>query len=422
MKTNCVVCVENMTPTQAFECPFCEYVACKRCVKQFLLSTADDPSCMNCKHIFNRDVLMRVSKRFVDVDYKRHRESVLFEREMSMMPSTQPYVNRELQRRSNVALLKKLNDERKELRAKLCSLDLACFEVQRQLLPPLETERRRFVHRCAQEGCRGYLSTAWRCTVCERYTCSECNAPRGREREDEHVCCEADKQTMQMLKSECKRCPGCAQYIYKISGCDQMWCTECHTAFSWRTGLKINEQIHNPHFYEFQRNHNQGDLQRAHGDIPCGGMPTHRELVIHLRTLHGTISQQDAEFLTNAHRLTRHIDATERPRYGTMRIDELTNVDLRILFILNELTDTSLKQMLQQREKKNEKKRHIEMVLQMFVDTMSDFFRQGVVGDFNSVISDMRALIEYVNATLQSISHKYNCLVPSIQIDERFIR
>lgn len=418
-ETTCNVCVENVTTTQKFECPFCEFIVCKKCAKRFLLDSPDDPACMNCKHLFDRDVLMRISKVFVDRDFKRHREAVLFEREMSMMPSTQPYVNQELQRRANVTLLKKLNDERKELRSKLNNLDRACFEVQRQILPPLETERRQFVHRCAHEGCRGYLSTAWRCTICERYTCSECNAPRGREREDQHVCREADKQTMAMLKNECKRCPGCAQYIYKISGCDQMWCTECHTAFSWRTGLKINERIHNPHFYEFQRTNNQTDLERDHGDVPCGGMPTQRELVVHLRAVRGSISQEDVQFLLNAHRLTIHIDEAERPRYEAMRIDEQANLDLRILYILNELSDVLLKQKLQQREKKNEKKRHIEMVLQMFVHTMSDLFRQGIVGDFAGVIVSMRALIEYVNTTLKSVSRKYNCIVPSIQSIDR---
>ena len=410
---SCAICIENMTASQTFECPFCEFSTCKKCVKRYILGSADDPNCMNCRRLLDRETLMNISKAFVNTDLKQHRETVLMERETSMMPSTQVYVDQELQRRANAKLLKSLREERKSLRAKLMELDRTCFELQRQTLPPLETERRQFVHRCAHEGCRGFLSTAWRCNVCERYTCSECNAPRGREREDDHVCNAADKETMQLLKNECKRCPGCAQFIQKVSGCDQMWCTSCHTAFSWRTGLKINGQIHNPHFYEFQRT-NQGGVAREHGDIPCGGIPTYRELIDTLRSLRTTLVQADSDFLINAHRLTAHIDAVERPRFQTLQINEQSNLDLRISYILNEISRDRMKEKLQQREKKNEKKREIEMVLQMFVHTMGDLFRQGVLERFATIIPTMRALIDYVNTTMKSISRKYSCMVPNI--------
>ena len=50
-----------------------------------------------------------------------------------------------------------------------------------------------------------------------------------------------------------------------------MWCVECHQAFSWKTGLVDTGVVHNPHFYEFQRNNN-GTVARAPGDVLCGGL------------------------------------------------------------------------------------------------------------------------------------------------------
>lgn len=46
-------------------------------------------------------------------------------------------------------------------------------------------------------------------------------------------------------------CPTCFVPIYKISGCDQMFCTECHAKFSWRTGKVVKGLFHNPHFFEW---------------------------------------------------------------------------------------------------------------------------------------------------------------------------
>ena len=40
--------------------------------------------------------------------------------------------------------------------------------------------------------------------------------------------------------------------ISKIDGCNQMWCTQCHVAFDWKTGA-IQNSVHNPHYFEWLR-------------------------------------------------------------------------------------------------------------------------------------------------------------------------
>ena len=410
----CAICVDAMPPSRRVECPFCEHVSCKTCVQRYILGSADDPNCMNCHRRFDRELLnSKISQSFVNRELKQHRGSVLLERETAMMPGTQAYVNQELQRRNNVQLLSSLQAERAALKRKLHDLDQSCHHLQQQIVPPLETERRQFTHRCAQEDCRGYLSIAWRCNICEKYTCPECNAPRGFEREDGHVCNEADRESMRLIKNDSRKCPGCAEYIFKVSGCDQMWCTSCHTAFSWRTGHKINGTIHNPHFYEFQRH--AGTLNRELGDVPCGGMPSYRELLGKIRQSRNLMTANDTELLIQMHRLTSHVVLVEIPRYNAVAINAQSNLDLRISFMLNELTTDAFKEKLQQREKKAQKKQEIGMILNMFVQTMSDFYRQAILDDsYAQQVVDIRALIQYFNKSLKQVSQKFACVVPHI--------
>jgi hypothetical protein len=122
---------------------------------------------------------------------------------------------------------------------------------------------------CPVNECKGYLSTAWKCGMCETWVCPDCGNVKGDKNDEEHVCDENDKMTLLMLKKDTKPCPGCYKPIHKTEGCDQMFCVQCHTAFSWNTGKKVNGVIHNPHYYEMQRAANGGVAPRVAGDNPC---------------------------------------------------------------------------------------------------------------------------------------------------------
>jgi hypothetical protein len=88
-------------------------------------------------------------------------------------------------------------------------------------------------------------------------------------KDEGHVCNPDDVSSARLIREETKPCPTCTTRIYKIDGCDQMWCIECKTAFSWKSGEIVNGKIHNPHYYEYLRK-TQGFVPRA--DNPCQEM------------------------------------------------------------------------------------------------------------------------------------------------------
>ena len=94
---NCDVCCEkfNKINHKKVDCPFCDLDCCRSCSQKYLLSITDDPHCMGCKNMWNREFVDSFcTKYFRNTELRRHRENVLFEREKVQMPSTQPEVER----------------------------------------------------------------------------------------------------------------------------------------------------------------------------------------------------------------------------------------------------------------------------------------------------------------------------------------
>jgi hypothetical protein len=56
-----------------------------------------------------------------------------------------------------------------------------------------------------------------------------------------------------------------------VRNCDQMFCTSCHTAFSWKTLEIVKGAVHNPHYFAWRQT--QGVNERTIGDVQCGGVP-----------------------------------------------------------------------------------------------------------------------------------------------------
>ena len=150
-------------------------------------------------------------------------------------------------------------------------------DLRIQMREPGEVkEKREFIMNCQSEGCKGFLSTKYKCGLCEKMTCPGCLVVK----EEGHECKETDLSTVKLIRDETKPCPKCGTRISKIDGCDQMWCVECKTAFSWKSGNVVNGNIHNPHYYEYLRQ-SQGFVPRA--DAPCAEVPGLQDLRVLLR-------------------------------------------------------------------------------------------------------------------------------------------
>jgi len=187
---------------------------------------------------------------------------------------------------------------------------------------------------------------------------------KGKDKDAEHTCDPGVKETVALIIKESKACPKCGERISKIDGCDQMWCVDCHTAFSWTTGQLVTGVVHNPHYYEFLRKQGGGAAPRNAGDVPCGGVPYFHILQQNIKNL----DKATQTFIIGVHRITAEIaDYRVTVYQGHFNVND--NGDLGMKYLMQELDKDDLKAELVKREIKRNKHLAIRAVLEMFVNT-----------------------------------------------------
>jgi hypothetical protein len=284
--TVCEVCCEkyNKSTHTRVVCEYsgCGYETCKVCVRKYLLGTTNDPHCMSCKNQWTTKFLVEnLNRSYIDNEYKKHRKNLLVEREISRTPELMVLVERTKlveEETKELSLMMKEYDELRKMvnimRNKIGEKNLRIFRIQNGEASDKE-ERKKFIMPCPGADCKGYLSSQYKCELCKLYVCPDCFEIIGYNKQDnDHICNEDNLKSAELIKKETKGCPKCGVRIFKISGCDQMWCTECKVAFSWNSGKIVsNGAIHNPHFYQYMQNNNAGGIApRNPGDVLCGGL------------------------------------------------------------------------------------------------------------------------------------------------------
>jgi hypothetical protein len=445
MANNCVICDEklNLKNHKLVSCEYCEFGACKTCYQTFL-PEQNVPKCMNreCGRPWTRRFLNTTfSQSFLQKDWRKSREKIAFDRETALLPATQEILERRLRLQNaymeNILLRKQIKTlsahyyklfrkEKKELcRANepedLRALKDRMDEVQvilnnryadRRVVPTGVPTTTHFVRACPSEDCRGFLSKDWKCGLCKVDTCSKCHVIKT-DGGGEHTCNPDDVATATLLNRDTKPCPKCHTGIFKIDGCDQMWCTQCHTAFSWKTG-DIETRIHNPHFYEWQRRTNRGVAPRVPGDIPHQCAPD--QPLNHYTFRHITGLQLDPEITILAGNIIRDVIHLREADIPHFHIDENENEtifkEIRILYLQNKISKEVFIRRVLMENKRREIHTEIRQVLEMFVQVSTDIIHRFIVlaqkkrddlDRLKSKLAEIETLRQFTNEALKEI-------------------
>ena len=485
---SCSICAENYTAIirKKCVCKYCNNDACSKCIERYLLDRHEDAHCLKCRVNYNDAALHEIcTKTYLNQVYFKHRQEVLINRERANLPGLQQEaINAKLVRdndakiaeiRKEIAAIRlqrdevmmkyntvistyysklagKQKDEAEKYKKEADEIIEECNRF-RELISDKEKdinkirwgpvfggadsspvkpeeEKKKFIRRCTRDGCQGFLSTAWKCGICEYYSCSKCFKNKTKKQDDPHECTKEDLETAELIKKDCKPCPNCGEFIMKTSGCSQMWCISCQTPWDWTTGkIVTNGIIHNPHYYEWMKR-TGGSAPRNPADIPCGGYPTIWELRRMPKGMNVLISNKFHEF----HRICQELQDISERGYRS-HIDNATTTGINVKFLLGDFDEKRWGQNLAKTEKKRKRDNEVQEIFVAFRMVAVELINRvqqyddGTIRNFSVLPAliaekfienldiEVQALITMINDALRNVSISYCYSVPYINIE-----
>lgn len=387
---------------------------------------------MNCKNVWSREFVMghdAFTKKWVNDEFLEHIGKLIMEQEKMLLPHVQKVAaevrlvcelqnevqdlptQKKLNKIRDVEQRKKAEEEkrkrRNELRNRIIHIKANNPYYNNTKLEESHTTTTSYIMPCPSEcGCRGFISSEYKCGTCDIKVCKKCHM----QKTDKHVCKKEDIESAKMIMRDSKPCPKCKTAIFKISGCNQMFCTVCHTAFDWET-LKVETGImHNPHYYEWlasKKNNNPVNIE----EVACGEIPD-PDLFTRM-VIFKDMPRDVTTCMFNMYRNIAHI----QNMFREIKVDRVKdNFDLRIQYLLNNFDDMVWATKLKNREKKRMKIKACRDLLDLYVTIISDFVRQmtlaQTVKEMDVVFQQYLNLINYHDDAMERIIRVHGGKIP----------
>ena len=480
---DCFICVEKKS--FLVNCAKCLNSSCKNCFQEYLLNSTLTPVCMHCREPLSDDFIIDNTSLSWRINrYKSYKEQTLYDSERSRLPETQIYAQAYKNAKTVMAPvfteIFNLKPVLKQSRLMIAAIDyyrmmgegtnkyytsilekenpnfrtLNLDDLKRkQVMLRAKSKRRLYelnqisylyspiiashgksidrtekdvTHKkivtkaCPATGCSAFLNEDFSCGICKSDVCKKCHEIKI----EGHECNEDTVASIKAVSAEAKTCPSCATLISKIDGCDQMWCTQCKTSFSWRTGLIETGITHNPHYYEWMRNN--GGMPRAPGDNPrgCNDFPLINEILnskpatmekckysrFHAKQLLNSVIDDVEHFsyllISKYHAQFQHFRA-----HNILPIQRPDHFEMRVKLLVQEIDDPLFKIKLQRADKAYKKGVAKKHVYDMTYAAAGDILRNSIASvSFEETVKQIHHLLEYSNAALARIEKGYSCI------------
>jgi hypothetical protein len=381
---------------------------------------------MSCKKIWSREFVMEhFTNKWVKQEFLSHVGCIVREQEKGLLPSSQHEASLILNIRKlsdelqNIPTNAKIEREYKscpelkelrlvEKRQKWNMIHMKIHELKDQTVTytgnvkQMRSNKVSYIMKCPFDECRGYISQDGTCGTCSNTICTVCLMPK----DDEHMCNRENIESAQAIQRDTKPCPQCMTPIFKASGCNQMFCTQCNTAFDWITKKIETGMVHNPHFYEWLASRRTQNMDID--NIACGDMPDAYTFANHVNAMFMGIPGLYNHKLLEMYRMVHHIRGALLPLFQVDRVKD--NFDLRVGFLLNDFDEDVWAMKLMNREKKRMKNKAVYDLLSMITVIIEDMVRRVMVCSARddklkcvSILNEYEKLKEFYDENLDKI-------------------
>jgi hypothetical protein len=248
--------------------------------------------------------------------------------------------------------------------------------------PPLPHHQTLFA--CPVAECRGYIEagTRFTCGLCRTMVCGQCREVKHVPPAEDpatspaHVCNPDTLASVRLLARDSKACPKCHAMIFRTDGCNQMFCTQCHVSFCWRTLEVLTGPVHNPHYFEWRRAggggaggpvpDTHGRLCREEGAQRRGNLE--KFVVQHARRVMASGPPNTLPHIMVLLHIEQFVNHTRESLANQHRLQPLEqrNMWLRVKFLLGKVDEGVWKAELQRDERAHSRRAEFAMIWHAF--------------------------------------------------------
>lgn len=445
---DCPLCCDEKAKFMS-KCSYCDAVACRNCLQQFIVSRKEEPKCYSCKKPYTDYFLAQYTTlTFRKKALRDHLKDVLWDQEQALLPSSQGQAAARLNEKrlemfhklhsssvlfdryiddtltEAIRLRKRLLEIAKKLKSCIqgdSTFMILCAEatnirnqikfmetfnlsvrptrieynqinqqpidvkvVQNEINELVQKKAEFFVYiinedenklfkqifntteditmdrkqvkdsagykvslsrGCPKDDCRGFCDSKGICALCSSAICPNCwvSLPSDKELHKDHECLDSDLESKKHIVSSSKPCPTCRVLIFRVEGCDHMWCTNCKTGFNWRTGNLVHDRTNtNPMLAEWRRRtaaetKNTGDECR--GSDRDQAMAKIRSCTTDTFVKRTCVPSEGQELCVKLSNCFQILMNQNRDLHAVVDVDAINN-ELRVRYLINEIDKT----------------------------------------------------------------------------------
>lgn len=261
--------------------------------------------------------------------------------------------------------------------------------------------KKSFIFPCGQGDCTGYLSTRWKCMICDKWRCNSCHEPKVG---DDHKCDPNNVESAKFRMSQTSPCPKCGVPIEKAGGCNHMFCVSCNVGFDWKTGREISLQ-HNSNHLAYQYRQRMGLGTPGEGPPPpCGGeIEAINTLILARRMFAFGMSSRDVAKAWDFRNLVDPNNGYMRPSNDNINLEDYSE-----RFLLGLVTEKQLSNQAFKVYRKNNRTNHhngIKLTLQTAgIDILNAIIMSKNAEEVRKHLRSINTLVDYINEAFYQIN------------------